>query len=188
MQSVPTSTQLFDTTKTTIDLTANNELSPPYFRYNPYDYFPTIAPSSLSSRLNRVGMHTDEAYRSAFKPVSKRSTVTNTVSTTTRNIYPNESSYFKPPNPADTLNFSAGTSNQIQSISNLSTVYNGLGCTSTIKVRNDIQNVDVTLKNADVPAPQPRIQTTLEKMLRDSNASENIQTVNSKKTNNGKKK
>lgn len=191
MQTIPTLTSIFDTITTSVDSTANNELSTPYHRYHPYNYFPTITPSSLSARLNRFNMNTNETYKSAFKPVQKRSTIPNIVSTTTTNIYPTESSYFKPPNPADSLHlrFNGGTAKQIEPIPNYSTVYNGLGSTPTIKVRKDIQNFDVTLKNADVQAQQSRYKTTLEQMLRDSNANENTQTaaVNSKKNYNGKK-
>ncbi|XP_055322068.1 uncharacterized protein LOC129578038 isoform X2 [Sitodiplosis mosellana] len=169
MQSIPTTIS----TMKPIDPTVNYGHSPPLSRFRPYNHYPSmgaVTPSSLSPTSNGIGMQTGGPYKSAFKPVAKRPIFSNAPAATTTNTYATEPSYFNTPNAIVTSSSSYNrySPNQIQSrIQSIpyNPPYRGLEGPSS-EVTKDIQNVDATLNNVEIPNDMPAQHSNLEKLLR----------------------
>lgn len=137
MQTIPATTMNPDEQQINI--------APPLYR--PYNHFPTLNCFSSVAQANGISIQSDGAYKSAFKPVVKRLTNQDDLTTMTQ-MFVSETSYFN--SSKVTITPTTSNSSLIYGQSQMPILYNTLNLgviPSTMEVIKDTNNFDATLKN-----------------------------------------
>lgn len=148
MQTVPT-------TATTTKLDEQQINKVPQL-YRPYNHFPTSSVSSSVTPANVIAIQSNETYKSAFKPVAKRSTNPDDLTTMTQMFSSEPSSYLNSSNVTKTP--VSSNSSLIYGQSQMPISYNSLNLRvipSTTEITKDTNNFDATLKNSETSYHMP---------------------------------
>lgn len=139
MQSIPATTIKPDEQQINI--------VPPLYR--PYNHFPTSSVLSSVTQASGISIQNDGEYKSAFKPVVKRSTNPDVLTTMTQ-MFVSEPSYFN--SSQVTITPATSNSSLIYGQSQMPISYNSMNLgviPSTKEVIKDTNNFDTTLKNIE---------------------------------------